>query len=135
MRYTLENVQSLSDGQVFVFGSNLFGIHAGGTAKLALNKFGAKWGQGVGLQGKSYAIPTKDHKMDALPLRYIKFYVNELLQFAKDNSLKTFLVTKIGCGLAGYTIKDIAPMFISYPSNVVVPQEFAEFNLDKENIL
>jgi len=135
MRYTSETITDIIDDEIFVFGSNLFGIHAGGTAKLALNKFGAKWGQGVGLQGKSYAIPTKDHKMDTLPLRYIKFYVNELLQFAKDHPLKTFLVTKIGCGLAGYTIKDIAPMFISYPSNVVVPQEFAEFNLDKENIL
>ena len=135
MRYTSETITDIIDDEIFVFGSNLVGMHAGGTAKLALNKFGAKWGQGVGLQGKSYAIPTKDHKMDTLPLRYIKFYVNELLQFAKDHPLKTFLVTKIGCGLAGYTIKDIAPMFISYPSNVVVPQEFAEFNLDKENIL
>jgi hypothetical protein len=128
MKYTPENIQSLADCQVFVFGSNLFGIHAGGTAKLALDKFSAKWGQGVGLQGKSYAIPTKDHSLNPLPLRYIKFYVNEFLNVAKTYPIRDFLVTKIGCGLAGYTIKDIAPMFISYPSNVVIPQEFAEFN-------
>jgi len=133
MKYTPEDIQCLADCQVFVFGSNLFGIHAGGTAKLALDKFGAKWGQGVGLQGKSYAIPTM---LDvptptcrrALPLRYIKFYVNEFLDVAKTYPLKDFLVTKIGCGIAGYAIKDIAPMFISCPSNVIVPQEFAEFN-------
>jgi hypothetical protein len=128
MRYTPENIESLADNEVFVFGSNLNGIHAGGTAKLALDKFGAIWGQGVGLQGKSYAIPTKDHKMNSLELRHIRFYVNQLLYVSFLYPKKTFLVTKIGCGLAGYTIKDIAPMFRSYPLNVVVPQEFAEFN-------
>ena len=135
MKYTPENIESLSDNEVFVFGSNLYGIHAGGTAKLALDKFGAVWGQGVGLQGKSYAIPTKDHQMNALELRYIRFYVNQLLYVSFLHPKKTFLVTKIGCGLAGYTIKDIAPMFTSYPLNVVVPEEFAKFNLHKKNIL
>ena len=128
MRYTSETISDLADNEVFVFGSNLRGFHGGGTARLALDSFGARYGQCIGLQGQSYAIPTKDFNIETLALKYIKFYVNEFLQFAKDNPLKTFLVTKICCGLAGYTIKDIAPMFISYPSNVVVPQEFAEFN-------
>jgi len=135
MRYTPENIESLSDNEVFVFGSNLNGIHAGGTAKLALDKFGAIWGQGVGLQGKSYAIPTKDHNINAFELRYIRFYVNQFLYISFLYPKKTFLVTKIGCGLAGYTIKDIAPMFASHPLNVVIPEEFARFNLDKKIIL
>lgn len=133
-RYTPDNISYISDNEVFVFGSNLRGVHGAGTAKLAVNSFGAKYGQGIGLQGQSYAIPTKDYNIETLPLAEIQLYVNEFLRFAKDNYALTFLVTKIGCGLAGYTIKDIAPMFYSVSSNVVLPKEFVDFNQKNKKI-
>jgi len=109
---------------VFVFGSNLAGRHGAGAAKYALQHKGAKYGQGVGLQGYSYAIPTKDFNIKTLPLETIKIYVDQFIQFAINNPDMTFEVTKIGCGLAGYVPKDIAPMFKSVPGNVILPKEF-----------
>ena len=94
-RTTPEFITELQPGEIFVFGSNLQGMHAGGAARIAYNKFGAIWGQGVGLQGQSYGIPTMQGGVET-----VRPYVNEFIQFAKDHPELTFLVTRIGCGIA-----------------------------------
>jgi hypothetical protein len=109
---------------VFVFGSNLAGRHGKGAALEARRMHGAKYGQAVGLQGNSYAIPTKDEHIRTLPLDRIKPYVDEFILFARGHPTWTFNVTAIGCGLAGYTPKDIAPMFALAPENCILPDEF-----------
>jgi hypothetical protein len=118
-------ITELKDNEIFVFGSNESGIHGAGAAKLALY-WGAKWGQGVGLQGKTYAIPTKDKQIKTLPIFKIKKYVNVFIEFAKKNNQLIFRVTPIGCGLAGYKPKDIAPLFEDAKniSNIQLPKEF-----------
>jgi hypothetical protein len=126
MRYTPSNIDHLENEEIFVFGSNEAGIHGAGAAKLAFDKFGAVWGIGVGHQGKTYAIPTKDYKIKTLDLVEIQDYVKEFLVYADNNSDYTFLLTEIGCGLAGYTPKEIAPMFRGYPLNVVLPKSFVD---------
>lgn len=124
MKYTPENITDLKENEIFVFGSNESGIHGAGAAKLAYDKFGAIWRQGVGLQGKTYAIPTKDYGIKTLDLDEINDYVKEFILFAKQNTNFTFLVTQIGCGLAGYSANEIAPMFRDSPENVILPLEF-----------
>ena len=107
---------------VFVFGSNLAGRHGKGAARDAALYHGAKYGQGIGYQGNSYAIPTKDEFLHTLSLGSIKVYVDEFLRFAVSNPQLEFFVTRIGCGLAGYTDSDIAPMFKAAPSNCQLPE-------------
>ncbi|EYR81910.1 hypothetical protein [Shinella sp. DD12] len=111
---------------IFVFGSNLAGRHGKGAALYARQHHGAVYGQGVGLQGDSYAIPTKDEAIHTLPLREIKGYVNAFIGFACRHPEMTFTLTPIGCGLAGYKPSDIAPLFSHAPANVVKPAEFQE---------
>ncbi len=116
--------------EIFVFGSNLMGIHKRGAALDALRQYGAFYGQGVGLQGSSYAIPTKESPYRSLSLYRINTYVAKFLEDAhclQDDLV--FRVTAIGCGLAGYTPRDIGPMFrmAQYLPNVILPQEFQEF--------
>jgi hypothetical protein len=112
-----------NDPRIFVFGSNLSGIHGGGAARQALEVKGAKWGQGEGRMGMSYAIPTKDKSVKyALPLTTVKKYVNEFLEYAREHYNARFLVTKIGCGLAGLKESDIKPMFKNAPSNCDLPE-------------
>lgn len=111
----------IKDNEVFVFGSNLAGRHGAGAAKTAHQLYGAKYGCGVGQQGRSYAIPTKDKNLTTLPISEIKKYVEEFLQYAAYNSHDKFFLTKIGCGLAGYKDKDIAPLFKVAPSNIRKP--------------
>jgi hypothetical protein len=118
--------------RIFVFGSNLAGRHGAGAAKWALLNKGAVYGCGIGLQGQSYAIPTKDEKVKTLPLDRIYTYVQEFKQFAYQHRELTFEVTKIGCGLAGYIPAQIAPFFVDMPFNVILPQEF-EIELEKLN--
>lgn len=115
-------ITELQANEVFVFGSNLAGRHGAGAAKQAL-KWGAIYGVGVGHRGKTYAIPTKDENIQTLPLYQIKEYVKEFISYAKDRP-EIFLVTAIGCGLAGYQPKDIAPMFNDVSKNIVLPKEF-----------
>lgn len=103
--------------QIFVFGSNKAGRHGAGAAKAAKLHFGAEYGNGYGLQGQSYAIPTKDSRIKTLPLEDIRHYIDEFKNFAKDNPHITFFVTRVGCGLAGYDDSDIAPMFVGSPNN------------------
>jgi len=106
---------------IFVFGSNLAGIHGAGAALFAKNNHGALLGQGIGRQGNSYGIPTKDSHIETLPLKDIKVFVDQFLQYAKDNPNLKFQVTRIGCGLAGYTDQQIAPMFSGAPKNCLMP--------------
>lgn len=120
-RFTPEKITSLKEDEIFVFGSNLAGAHAGGAARMAHERFGAVWGQGTGLQGQSYAIPTMHGGAQA-----IRPYVDEFIEFAIANPQFTFLVTKIGCGIAGLKISEIAPLFAKAADipNVILPQEF-----------
>lgn len=107
---------------IFVFGSNLAGVHRAGAASCARKYEGAIWGQGIGLQGTSYAIPTKDQNIETLPLEKIQEYVNEFLEFARTQINLQFFVTRIGCGLAGYKEHQIAPMFDDAPENCILPE-------------
>ena len=117
-RVTPERITELAENEVFVFGSNLAGAHGGGAALLAYRKFGAIWGQGVGLQGQSYGIPTMHGGVDA-----IKPYVDEFIEFAKTRPDLTFLVTRVGCGIAGFTNEEISPLFVKAHEvpNIVLP--------------
>lgn len=118
---TPDNIVSLKSNEIFVFGSNLKGFHGGGAARVALNKFGAVWGKGVGLEGNSYAIPTMQGGVET-----IEPYVKDFIAFAKSNPDKHFFVTRIGCGIAGFTDEQIAPMFkacLTMP-NVSLPHDF-----------
>ena len=99
------------NGEMFVFGSNLSGIHGAGAAKVAKQKFGAELGLGFGLAGTSYAIPTKDEKINILPLSVIKIFVQEFVKATQEYKQIRWFVTRVGCGLAGYHDDQIAPMF------------------------
>ena len=122
-KYTPENITSLAQNEVFVFGSNLQGSHGGGAAAAAVRYFGAIWGQGVGMQGQCYAIPTMHGGVDV-----IRPYVDEFIEFAKGHPELTFLVTRIGCGIAGFRDEQMAPLFadaLELP-NVVLPKSFVK---------
>ena len=121
-RMTPDRVDHLKDGQIFVFGSNPMGNHNGGAACDALLYFGAVMGQGEGLQGRSYAIPSTDG-MDSLS-KHVRTFVD----FADKHPELTFLVTRIGCGVAGYTYQEVAPLFAGVVDmeNVWLPKEFWE---------
>ena len=106
---------------IFVFGSNLAGRHGKGAALYAKVHKEAKYGQGVGRQGNSYAIPTKDEKLQTLPIDEIKPHVDDFINYAKSNPNLDFEVTRIGCGLAGYSDEDIAPLFKEAPDNCFLP--------------
>ncbi len=110
--------------QIFVFGSNLAGRHGKGAALYALKRHGAIYGQGVGMQGQSYAIPTKDVNLNTLPLITIRKYVDEFLLFAAVRSRDEFNITRVGCGLAGYKDKDVVPMFLDAPKNCFFSPEW-----------
>jgi len=121
MKYTPD----MNNGtNIFVFGSNLAGIHGAGAALDARLHWGAEIGRGAGRTGNAYAIPTKDFNIETLTLSDIKAFVDHFEVYAKSHPEKTFLVTAIGCGLAGYSPKDIKPFFSYCPSNVILPPEF-----------
>ena len=117
-RSTPEFITELQPNEIFVFGSNLEGMHGGGAAYIAYRKFGAIMGQGVGLQGQSYGIPTMQGGVET-----IRPYVDEFIQFAKEHPTLTFLVTRIGCGIAGFTDEEISPLFEKAHDveNIVLP--------------
>lgn len=119
MNYTPDFITSLKDNEIFVFGSNLYGMHGGGAAHVAHQKFGAEWGVGVGMTGQCYAIPTMHGGIDA-----IKPYVDDFIAYAKEHTEFHFLVTRIGCGIAGFTDKQMAPLFkeLIEQSNVSLPK-------------
>lgn len=129
MEYTPESLTTLEKHEIFVFGSNESGIHGAGAAAFAMKKFGAKYGKGWGLEGQTFAIPTKDWEIMQLPLSAIKFYIGRFISFANSTPQFKFYVTKIGCGLAGFTVEDIAPLFTYFnlPDNVILPKEFHDY--------
>ncbi len=125
-RITSENIVSLEENEIFVFGSDILGRHLKGAAKTALG-WGAKLGQGNGLQGRTYGIPTKARNITkTLTIKEIKPFVDEFIEFAKLNKHLVFLVTEIGCGLAGLKPKQIAPLFKEavHVSNIHLPSRF-----------
>lgn len=114
-------IEQLAENEIFVFGSNLAGMHGGGAARLARIRWGAVMGQGVGLQGRTYAIPTMQGGPET-----IKPYVDEFIAFAKAHPGLRFLVTEIGCGIAGFTPSQIAPLFAGAADvpNILLPARF-----------
>jgi len=108
--------------RIFVFGSNLGGFHGAGAAAFAMVNHGALPGMGYGRQGNSFAIPTKDWNVRTLPLNTIATFVRLFIQYAENHPELRFQVTRIGCGLAGYEDKDIAPMFLDAPTNCDLPE-------------
>ena len=122
-RITPRWIDSLKENEIFVFGSNLAGMHGGGAARIACLHFGAVMGKGVGLQGQSYAIPTMQGGVET-----IRPYVNDFLDFAKHHPEMQFLVTPIGCGIAGFEAEDIAPLFeeAKEMKNISLPDSFWE---------
>lgn len=120
-RITPNRITELKPDEIFVFGSNLEGAHGGGAALLAWREWGAIWGQGSGLQGQTYGIPT----MHGGP-KAIRPYVNEFIRFARQHSDTVFLVTEIGCGIAGFKPAQIAPLFKEAAEipNIYLPQRF-----------
>jgi len=126
MRETPENITSLRYDEIFVFGANTAGKHGAGAARFAMNNFGAKYGVGHGFTGQCYALPTKNEKIKTMCLSVINLYVFNMICKAKDYPDKKFLVTKIGCGLAGLTPREVAPMFVEAIDckNIYLPREF-----------
>ena len=106
IRISPELISTLEKNEIFVFGSNLQGQHGGGAARIAYNHFGAVWGEGVGLHGQTYAIPTMHGGTEE-----IRPYVDDFIRFANENPTMKFLVTRIGCGIAGFTDEEMAPLF------------------------
>ena len=128
-RITPNHITELKPNEIFVFGSNLQGYHGGGAARLAMNQWGAVWGQGTGLQGQTYAIPTMQGGIGT-----IRPYIDQFIKFAQNDPERTFLVTEIGCGIAGFRPADIAPLFknaINIP-NIWMPQRFWEILQEEE---
>ena len=129
--FTPERITALKPNEIFVFGSNLAGAHGGGAARLAYNRFGAVWGQGVGLQGQCYAIPTMQGGVET-----VRPYVDEFVAFAVKHPEYRFLVTRIGCGIAGFKEEQIAPLFKKAldVENIILPQEFVELLQPTEKV-
>ena len=119
-------ITKLKENEIFVFGSNEAGIHGGGAARLAYMDFGAKMTVGFGKTGKCFAIPTKDWKVNTLPLEVIEHYVKRFIAYVKIHKNYNFLITEIGCGLAGYEPEHIAPFFKEALEldNVYLPESF-----------
>ena len=122
-RISPRHISALRDNEIFVFGSNLQGQHGGGAALAAYRNFGAVWGEGVGLHGQTYAIPTMHGGTEE-----IQPYVDEFIRFASDNPTLKFLVTRIGCGIAGFSDEEMAPLFqgATDVENIYLPEVWRE---------
>lgn len=120
-RITPQHITSLREGEIFVFGSNKEGMHGGGAARIAYEEFGAEWGVCVGMTGQCYAIPTMDRSIGI-----IRKHIDDFTAYAKAHPELTFLVTRIGCRIAGWRDSEIAPLFkqASALDNVTLPEEF-----------
>ena len=119
--YTPDYITELQSNEIFVFGSNILGFHGGGVARIANMKFGAEWGVGEGLTGQCYALPTMEGGVD-----YIAEKVQNFLKCAKEHPELKFYVTKIACGIAGFRISEVGPLFADAigMENVILPREF-----------
>lgn len=128
MRYTPENIERLEDNEIIVVGTNGNGAHGGGAARFAADRFGLAEGVAEGLSGKTYAFPTlnKDYTKRTLP--QIRDSVLNLYECAEGNKEKTFLVTLVGTGIAGFSKEEMRGCFVDYdkPENVILPKEFSE---------
>lgn len=118
--------------KIFVFGSNLAGRHGAGAARYAMDNRGAEYGVGMGRTGMSYALPTKDHNLNTLPLNQIELYIAMFLQYAEAHPDDEFMLTPIGCGLAGYRRDQIKPLVEKYnrPSNVIYTKEWQDEDIN-----
>lgn len=123
MNYTPDFITQLSDNEIFVFGSNLHGMHGGGAARIAHQKFGAEWGVGVGKTGQCYAIPTMHGG-----IKDIRPYVDDFIVYAKEHTEFHFLITRIGCGIAGFTDLQMAPLFedLLKQDNISLPKVWVD---------
>ena len=119
--FTPERITSLRPNEIFVFGSNLGGFHGGGAAALAYRSFGAVWGQGEGLQGQSYALPTMVQIVAEM-----QPYVDRFIACAQMHPELKFYLTEVGCGIAGFTVNEVAPLFVKALEvpNIVLPERF-----------
>lgn len=119
-RIASDRIATLGENEIFVFGSNIQGSHGGGAAWYAYKNFGAEWGVGEGLTGRTYALPTMEGKAS------LQHAVEHFIACAKEHPEQTFLVTAVGCGIAGYTPDEVAPLFKEATSleNVYLPQVF-----------
>lgn len=124
--------------RIFVFGSNLAGAHGAGAALHAVEQYDAEYGVGAGPTGRAYAIPTKDERIRTLPLDRIKPYAIQFNLYAwrlyADRANVEFLVTRIGCGLAGYGDEDMAPMFTHLPPSCILPRQWEPYMSDIHNV-
>lgn len=136
-KFTPEYIENLKSNEIFVFGSNRNGNHYGGAARVAYERFGAEWGVGEGHTGQSYALPTLDENMEKVTEDELINSFAKLITYADDNRQLTFLVTKVGCGIAGWDIETIKhcfwkgvadvspdPEWRGIPSNIILPEEF-----------
>ena len=121
-------IDKLQENQYFVFGSNLAGRHGAGAAKFAHDNFGAEYGVGEGITGQCYAFPTLDENLRKRTNEELEKSRDSLFGCAGENNDRIFLLTAVGCGLAGYAISEIAPLFKNAPENIVLPEEFLTFN-------
>jgi hypothetical protein len=113
--------------RIFVFGSNLQGIHGSGSARYAFDHYGAEWGVGEGLTGEAYALPTKHSPAQSLSIEELEEAVARFVDFAWDNPTMDFLVTSVGCGLAGFKPHEVGPMFLLAPDNVYIQMQIAQW--------
>jgi hypothetical protein len=127
MKFHKDGTQPTNKAAVFVFGSNLAGRHGAGAARAAYEHYGARMGVGVGIMGKSYALPTKDENIETLPLRIISNEVTRFLQVARAHPTLEFFITRVGCVLAGYSDAEIAPLFKNAPPNCDFPEEWKPY--------
>lgn len=126
-QYYYFDIDELDYHQIFVFGSNLAGRHGKGAALIAKYKFGAEYGVGVGVTGRCYAIATKDEKLKQLSLDMVINQIDNFKVYAGKYHNFEFLVTRVGCGLAGFKDEVIAPLFADAPSNCVFNFEWMEY--------
>lgn len=120
-------IKTLAEDTIFVFGSNMAGTHAGGAAKIALQYFGATKGVGRGWAGQSFAIPTMNEHLQQMPLSQIQHYINDFKIYVKHHPKMKFFITAVGCGVAGYKVEEIAPMFKGIGHQVIFPASFRPF--------
>lgn len=120
-------VKALAEDTIFVFGSNMAGTHAGGAARTAMEHFGALKGVGRGWSGQSFAIPTMNEHLQQMPLSQIEHYVEDFKIYTKNHPKQKYFITSIGCGVAGYKVEEIAPMFKGISHNVILPASFRPF--------
>lgn len=132
--YTPERIESLEPNEVFVFGSNMNGNHYGGAARIAYDRFGASWGVGEGETGMAYAIPTLNKNMEKVTRKQLSGSISRFITYCENHPEKDFYLTKIGCGIAGWSVYEVAEIFFEalehvaelgmLPSNLILPKEF-----------